>query len=57
MKRKILILTVIVMLLVSVSSSVFAAGMPAAHGLTGAEFGQAVSSLPPGAIAAHVSGR
>jgi hypothetical protein len=34
-------------------------GMPAAHGLSGAEFGAAVSDLAtsePGAVADHVSG-
>jgi hypothetical protein len=35
-------------------------GAPAAHGLSGSDFGKAVSTLAqsePGAVAAHVSGR
>jgi len=30
-------------------------GMPAAHGLSGKKFGEAVSGLEPGAISEHVS--
>jgi hypothetical protein len=40
-------------------SPVFAAGMPAAHGVDGKTFGAVVSDLAqtdPGALAAHVSG-
>ena len=37
-----------------------AGGAPAAHGVSGADFGKAVSGLAatgPGAVAAHVSGK
>lgn len=31
-------------------------GMPAAHGVSGREFGELISSLEPGSIAEHVRG-
>ena len=60
MKRLIVVLIVVVALVAMGVAPAFAApgGAPAAHGLTGAEFGAAVSAMArsaPGAVAAHVS--
>lgn len=53
--KKVLSLVLIMIMMLSLSVASFAGG-PEAHGLSGREFGQAVRSLPPGAISAHVSG-
>ncbi len=53
--RKVLSFSLVLVLLLSFSALSFAGGMPAAHELSGREFGAAVSSLEPGAIADHVS--
>ncbi len=53
--RKSMSFILVLVLLLSFSALSFAAGMPAAHGLNGRDFGAAVSSLEPGAIADHVS--
>ncbi len=47
-------------MILALASFSFAAGMPKAHGISGAAFGGAVSALArtdPGALAAHVGGR
>ncbi|MHB1454764.1 MAG: hypothetical protein ACYCYM_12540 [Saccharofermentanales bacterium] len=57
MKHAILSIAMAFLLIFSISASISAAGMPAAHELPGREFGQAVSELAksePGAVADHV---
>ena len=60
MKFSICVLALVIALAIGIPAA-FAekGGMPAAHGLPGAEFGAAVSELAqsgPGAVAEHVSG-
>ena len=62
MKKTLVIMSVVVAVLAIMAVPALAApgGTPAAHGLSGAEFGAAVSELAqsaPGAVAAHVSGK
>ncbi len=55
MKTRISMLLVLSMVLMSALPA-FATGMPQAHGVSGRDFGAAVSSLEPGSISDHVSG-
>jgi hypothetical protein len=60
MKRIVLVLSMVAMLMAMSVAPAFAArgGMPAAHGLSGAEWGAAVSALAhtaSGAVAAHIA--
>ena len=59
MKKLVAVLMIAGMMILSVGSA-YAAGMPAAHGLSGREFGGAVSGLArtdPQGLVQHVSGR
>lgn len=55
MKKLIGILSIIAVLSVLVVPSF--AGMPQNHGVSGRDFGEAVSGMEPGAISYHVSNR
>lgn len=58
MKRTLLLITMAFVFVFSLSATISAAGMPAAHELPGNEFGQAVSELAksePGAVADHLA--
>ncbi|MHB8961827.1 MAG: hypothetical protein ACYC5K_01570 [Saccharofermentanales bacterium] len=58
MKRTLLLMAISLLLVFSVSATISAAGVPAAHELPGREFGQAVKELAssePGAVAEHVT--
>lgn len=61
MRKFYLTFAVVLVMILALSSVAFAGGgMPAAHGMSGAAFGGAVSALArtnPGALAAHVGGR
>ena len=62
MNRTLVLMSVVAVVMAVVAVPVLAVpgGAPAAHGLSGADFGAAVSSLAqsaPGAVAAHVSGK
>ena len=59
MKKLVAVLMIAGMMIMSVGSA-FAAGMPATHGISGRQFGGAVSGLArtnPQALVQHVSGR
>ena len=59
MKKLVAVLIIAGMMILSIGSA-FAAGMPAAHNLSGRQFGGAVSGLArtnPQALVQHVSGR
>ncbi len=60
MKRKLAALVLVSIFVLSTTAISFAAGMPAAHGASGREFGGAVSRLAtanPAGLVEHVSGR
>lgn len=62
MKKLVVFVSAAVLALAVMAAPAFAApgGMPAAHGVSGHDFGKAVSSLAqsaPGAVAAHVTGK
>lgn len=55
MKKSIVSIGLVFSLIFVFSVVSFAGGMPAAHELSGYEFGKIVSSLEPGGISEHVS--